>query len=117
MRNWKEQGAWVLYLHSLIRTWMFYLEQVQCNIFIERYQQNYIPIALPGGNDLWFLKKFKNPDLMKEFMQSGGNLEWYDGFPVLDDLYDYNDEWKIPDNVKPMIKNYRLTKFKNILMP
>jgi len=72
--------------------------------FLDRYVslgiENRIPVMFPGGEASLIQEQMKMPDAQMQQLRMIGNTIWSAGLPVLDDLYNYSYEWKIPDEIK-----------------
>lgn len=86
--------------------------------FMEKYIQlgiqNHLPVMMPAGNATLIRQQNNMSDVQWQQLRAVGSMLWNANLPVLDDLYNYSYEWKIPDDIKnddKKLQAFKTTKY------
>jgi len=69
-------------------------------VYVKLGVENHIPVMMPAGHATLIAAQMHFPEQQMEQLRGIGKVLWGAGLPVLDDLYNYTYEWKVPDEVK-----------------
>jgi hypothetical protein len=69
-------------------------------VYVKLGIENHIPVMMPAGHAALIAEQMHFPQQLMEQIRGIGKMLWGAGLPVLDDLYNYTYEWKVPDEVK-----------------